>query len=543
MDRTMSGNGRVARGLRIALPAVLVATMVHVASAQEIVKVDTGQLRGVVDAQSKVRAFKGVPFAAPPVGALRWKAPQPAAAWDGVREATSFGDRCEQARVFDDMVFRDGMSEDCLYLNIWTPATSANASLPVMVWIYGGGFQAGSTSEPRQDGGRLAQKGVVVVSMNYRMGIFGFFAHPELTKESPHHASGNYAFMDQIAALAWVKKNVAAFGGNPNNVTIFGESAGSFAVSGLMAAPPAQGLFQRAIGESGAFFSRPGGTLSPKPLETAEQDGASFGEKNGMPSLEALRAKPAGELLQAASNVPFRFGPIIDGYVFPRNVSEIYAAGQQSHVPLLAGWNKDESRAAVTLATNKPTPASAAEQARKTFGDRADAFLKLYPASTPEEAIESAASYASDMFIGFATWKWIEAHLETGKSAVYRYSFDQAPPIEPGLKVNGVEVTAKDIGARHAGEIEYVFGALDPGGPPWQPEDHTVSDLMMSYWSNFAKTGDPNGPGVPKWPAYTSAADYPVMHIGTDPHAAPDAHRARYEFLDAKAPTAAPSSR
>jgi para-nitrobenzyl esterase len=523
---------------------VVALGMVSTVHAQDTVKVEGGQLQGSVDAQWKVRAFKGIPYAAPPVGALRWREPQPVNPWDGVRTATNFGDRCVQARVYDDMVFRDGMSEDCLYLNVWTPAARADEALPVMVWIYGGGFQAGSASEPRQDGARLAQKGVVVVSMNYRLGIFGFFAHPELTKESPHHASGNYALMDQIAALEWVKKNIAAFGGDPKNVTIFGESAGSFAVSGLMAAPPAQGLFQRAIGESGAFFSRAGGPLSPKTLEVAQKDGASFGESIGAASLEALRAKPADELLQAATKVPFRFGPILDGYVFPKDVRAIYAAGEQSHIPLLAGWNKDEIRAAVTLAKEKPTPASAIEKARKDFGDRADAFLKLYPASTDEEAIESAASYASDGFIGYATWKWIEMQLATGKSPVYRYSFDQAPPIEPGRKVNGVEVTAKDIGARHAGEIEYVFGALDPGGPPWQPEDHKVSDLMMSYWSNFAKKGDPNGPGLPKWPAYTAEANYPVMHISPEPHAAPDAHRARYEFLDEqKAPATASSSR
>src|SRR5579859_1123232 len=278
---------------------VLVAMLAgaDVAAAQQV-RTEAGTVEGSTNHDGKVQIFKGIPYAAPPVGALRWKEPQPVAKWEGVRKATEFGARCMQGNVFGDMVFRDaGTSEDCLYLNVWTPKASAEAKLPVMVWIYGGGFQAGATSEPRQDGEALAHRGVVIVSMNYRLGIFGFFSHPELTKESAHHASGNYGLLDQVAALEWVRKNIAAFGGDPENVTIFGESAGSFSVSALMASPRSKGLIHRAIGESGAFFGR---TLMAKPLAQSEQDAAKWAESNGADTLEKLRAMPAQQLLEAA---------------------------------------------------------------------------------------------------------------------------------------------------------------------------------------------------------------------------------------------------
>ena len=311
------------------------------ARAANDVRTDAGSVEGTASADGKVRIFKGIPFAAPPVGDLRWKAPQPAAHWTGVKKATEFGARCMQGNIYGDMAFRDsGPSEDCLYLNVWTPATSANAHLPVMVWIYGGGFAAGATSEGRQDGEVLAKKGVVVVSMNYRLGIFGFFSHPELDKESGHNASGNYGLLDQVAALQWVRKNIAAFGGDPGNVTIFGESAGSFSVSALMASPLSKDLFQRAIGESGSFLGKGLGTRT---LAASEADDGKFAESIGAASLAALRAKPAADLLAAAmKQKDVRFWPNIDGYFFPKDPHAIYANGEQCHVPLLAGWNRDE---------------------------------------------------------------------------------------------------------------------------------------------------------------------------------------------------------
>jgi para-nitrobenzyl esterase len=496
-------------------------------SAQTAVRIDAGALEGTSTANGKVRVFLGVPFAAPPVGKLRWQAPQPVAPWEGVRKAATFGARCMQGPIYSDMIFRDGMSEDCLYLNVWAPADAKG--LPVMFWIHGGGFQAGSPSEPRQDGTELARRGVIVVGANYRLGVFGFFAHPELTKESGRNASGNYGLLDQIATLQWIKRNIAAFGGDPDNVTIFGESAGSLSVSALMASPPAKGLFHRAIGESGAFFNE--GLLGPKTLEASATAGQQFATSLGAPSLAALRLKPGADVLAAALKVPW-FSPSIDGYVLPANVSSIYAAGKQAHVPLLAGWNADEARGGVVLG-KAVTAASFTADVRERFGEKADALLKLYPAATDDDALESAAALATDQFQGAATWRWIQAHQTTGGSPVYRYQFDRKIPVPPDQKVNGRTATAKDIGARHAGEIEYVFGALDSvPGVTWEPADRALSAQMMSYWTNFARAGNPNGPGLPKWPAYDATTGQSVLHLDIMTKPMPDVNRARYKFLE-----------
>ena len=522
------------------LRAIVAVTLVAAASGPAFAQVKTasGLVEGTTDQATGVRTFLGIPFAAPPVGDLRWKEPQPVRPWDGVRQATSFAHRCMQGPIFGDMIFRDEPAEDCLYLNVWTPATSADAHLPVMVWIYGGGFQAGSTSEPRQDGSHLAQKGVVVVSLNYRLGVFGFMAHPELTAESPHHASGNYGLLDQVAALAWVKQNIAAFGGDPAKVTIFGESAGSFSVSALMASPVAKGLFAQAIGESGAFFTAGSQTLAPKDLATSERQGEKFAQAMGVPSLADLRAKPADEVLQAALKMQPWFSPNVDGYFMPADAYTIFAKGQQNDVPLLAGWNADEIRAAVTLAKQKPTPESFAAQVKQRFGEHADAILKAYPASNDQEALESAAALGSDMFIGYSTWKWVEMQNRTGHRPVHVYSFDRKVPVPPDNKVNGAPATSADIGARHAGEIEYVFGTLDSvPHVTWEPQDWSLSNLMMTYWSNFAKSGDPSGSGVPAWPAY-AAPEYEVMHLDGDHSAATkDTRGPRYEAIDAMTET------
>jgi para-nitrobenzyl esterase len=498
------------------------------AMAADQVRTDKGAVEGATSADAKVRIFKGIPYAAPPVGALRWKAPEPAPRWAKVRKATEFGARCMQGRIFDDMVFRDsGPSEDCLYLNVWTPATSSKARVPVMVWIYGGGFSAGATSEPRQDGENLARKGVVVVSMNYRLGVFGFFSHAELAKESAHHASGNYGLLDQLAALQWVQRNIAAFGGDPHNVTIFGESAGSFSVSALMASPLAQGLFQRAIGESGALFSK---TRRTKPLAESEEAHEKYADSLGTHSLNALRAKLADEILQAAlkQELPLFF-PNIDGYFLPEDVSAIYAGGKQNHVPLLAGWNLDEGNFQSFFDKTEPTAQNFAERAQALFADQAAAFAKLYPADTDDMAKRSAQDYAGDNFIAYSTWKWLEMHAATGKSPLFRYEFDDAPPAAEGD-------TAPSHGAYHSAEIEFVFQVLASKKLPWRADDEKVSDLMSSYWTNFAKIGDPNGPGLPQWPVYKGDSSYEVLHIIAAPYSAPDAHRGRYEFLDAHAP-------
>ena len=424
---------RVSSWVLCGLMAVTVIPATAGALAAQV-RTAAGLVEGATDQTTGVRSFLGVPFAAPPVGDLRWRPPQPPAAWEGVRKATSFGPRCMQAPIFGDMIFRDEVSEDCLYLNVWTPARSADDRLPVMVWIYGGGFQAGSASEPRQDGSHMAQKGVVVVSFNYRLGIFGFFAHPELTAESPHKASGNYGLLDQVAALEWVRKNIAAFGGDPGNVTIFGESAGSFSVSALMASPLAKGLFEKAIGESGAFFTAGSQTLAPKDLAASEAAGEKFAQSAGAASLAELRAKPADAVLQAAIKGQW-FSPNVDGYMLPTDAYAIFSAGRQNDVPLLAGWNADEVRGSVTLAKEKTTAASFSAKVKQRFGEDASAILEAYPASTDAQALESAASLASDLFIGYSTWKWVEMQKATGHSPVFVYSFDRKIPIPPDTKV------------------------------------------------------------------------------------------------------------
>lgn len=510
--------------------AVLCATLLGMGalSAEALrtsqVRTPDGALEGVISADRKVRTFKGIPYAAPPVGDLRWRAPQPVRPWTGVRKASEYGPRCMQAHVYDDMIFHDaGPSEDCLHLNLWMPAEAMTKKLPVMVWIHGGGFTAGATSEPRQDGGNLSKRGVLVVSMNYRMGIFGFFSHAELDKESGHNASGNYGLMDQMAALQWVKKNIALFGGDPANVTIFGESAGSFSVSALMASPLAQGLFQRAIGESGAYF---GPTLQLMPREMTEKSHAEFVQSAlGTISLQELRAKPASELLDTSTKqTKVSFEPNIDGNFLLEDVYTTYAKGRQSRVPLLAGWNADEGSYQSFFEKDAPTAKNYAAHAKTMFGEHAPEFLKHYPGATDAEAKRSAQDFIGDEFIAYSTWKWIEMHQATAKTPIYRYQFDQAPP--------AVDGSAGPGGAYHSAEIEFVFNVLSSKPLPWRSEDKKLPDLMSVYWSNFAKTGNPNGTDLPQWTEFGKANGYPVMHLSSESRCEPEQHRDRYEFKD-----------
>jgi para-nitrobenzyl esterase len=527
------------RPIYIAAFLSLSMTVAFGASGSDEVKIDSGVLAGTTNADHSVRIFKGVPFAAPPVGDLRWRAPQRAPKWTGVRQADKFGPACLQTDVFGDIFLRDASpSEDCLNLNIWIPAQASSSKLPVFLWFYGGGFVAGGNSEVRYDGETLAKKGIIVVEPNYRLGVFGFFSHPELTQESGHNASGNYGLLDQVAALEWVVRNIAAFGGDPHNITIGGESAGSFSVSALMASLLSRNLFQKALGESGAFFpSRSEGGLSLKPVAVTEQSGLQFAESLGAKSLAQMRAKSGEELLQAAAKLGhgFGFGPNIDGYFFRRDPRVTYALGEQSHVPLLAGWNADEAKMGVLEAAEKPTAKSFAEQAKQRFGNQAAQFLKLYPAANDEQALLSAEQLASDDFIVYSTWKWLNLQNATAGAPVYAYIFEQVPAAKPGAMLG--TVPAREAGARHACEIQYVFGTLKSLDAPWTEEDFKVSDEMSSYWANFVKDGDPNVKGLPQWPAYNKADGYEIMRLsGKNTHTAPEANRARYEFLDAHAP-------
>ncbi len=488
------------------------------------IQIDSGKLLGVFTPDQKVVAYKGIPYAAPPVGDLRWRPPQPVGRWKHILLARDFGPHCIQSGGYPDMVFHDpGPSEDCLTLNVWAPVavTKHPAPLPVMVWIYGGGDTTGGTSENRQDGQFLAHRGVIVVSMNYRLGIFGFFAHPELTDESANHASGNYGLMDQTAAIAWVRRNIAAFGGDAANITIFGESAGSQAVSAQMASPIAKGLFSKAIGESGAIFSSFSMTLPTR--QQAEQADAAWAERAfGSSRLFYLRTLTADELLEKAmarATQPPRFQPDIDGLFLPDSVANIYAAGQQAHIPVLGGWNANEGRA-----NGKPTAASFSAQAQQEFGAEAPAFLAVYPATSDAEAQQSANDYAGDRFIAFSTWAWLEAQVRTGGAPVYRYFFALGPPGDRNHTVAQ--------GAFHSDEIEYVFGTLD-SRPEMaiRPVDRALSDRMMQYWTNFARTGDPNGAGLPRWLPYNATGGWQVLRLDAAPASQPDNLRPRDLFL------------
>jgi para-nitrobenzyl esterase len=474
-----------------------------------------GKAHGKTINEGKVRAFLGLPYAAAPVGDLRWRAPQPAATWKGVRDATNFGAHCAQNRVFDDMIFPDpGPSEDCLYLNVYTPdGATRKSKLPVMVWIHGGGYVGGAGSEPRQNGDFLPLKGVVLVTFNYRLGAFGFLATSQLAQEGKG-AAGNYGLMDMVAALQWVRNNIAAFGGDAGNVTIFGESAGSFAVSTLMASPVARGLFHKAIGESGAAFH---GVIALDPLEASAKKGDLWVESLGVKSLDELRALPTAKILEATSEMGMNgFPPVIDGKLVIEPLEETYAAGRQARVPLLAGWNSDEGSFFAGM-----TAEHWREMAVRIFKERAEECLKLYPGDTDRQAERSAINYGSDAFIAFSTWKWLEAHRKTGASHVYRYHFElAAPPSEfhPGTF------------AFHSDEVEYVFGTLDTRpGAVWRLEDRKLSEEMMSYWTNFAKHGDPNGPGLPEWPKYGNNDE--LIHLDSTITSGPDSLRPRYEFL------------
>jgi len=489
------------------------------------VTTDKGTVEGALTTDSKVLAFKGIPYAAPPVGDLRWAPPQAAAPWHGTLDAKSFGHHCVQFDTNADMVFLDpGPSEDCLNLNVWTPAHAKPGSLPVMVWIYGGGFTAGATSEPRQDGQFLAHRNVVVVSMNYRLGMLGFLAHPELTAASPHHASGNYGLMDQAAAIAWVRRNIRAFGGDPANITIFGESAGSFSVSAQMASPLTKDLIAKAIGESGAAFyssSIPFNSLKDREAHDSELTQKALNTT----SLVALRKIPAETLAKTQAFRDSRsFPPDIDGYFLPDTLANLYAAGLEAHIPLLAGWNADEIRGSVTFGKTKMTAETWNIIAHKVAKDNADAFLKQYPGATDAEALQSAGDYASDKFIVYTTWRWVNAHAATANAPTYCYRLDLAAPADKFHPLGS--------GAFHSDDIEYVFGTLDSRQQAtWRPEDRALSDQIQQYWTNFARTGDPNGPGLPAWPIY-KPTDWQLMHLDNPSAAEPDTQRARYLFLN-----------
>ncbi len=538
--------------------------------AADRVKTKNGVLEITTPPKDGVRAFKGVPFAAPPVGDLRWKEPQPVKNWTGTRNADQFGAACMQRPGGDYWHRGAGTSEDCLFLNVWTPGKSGD-KLPVLLYIFGGGFVNGEGSEPRYDGESMARKGIVAISINYRLGIFGFMAHPELSKESAHHASGNYGLLDQVAALRWVRQNIAAFGGDPARVTIAGESAGSISVSALMASPLSKGLIAGAIGESGALIS----TLPPRSLADTEKDGVRFGEIAGAKSIADLRALPADKVMELLPQPggrggrgsdaapagpppapPLSFTPNIDGYFLPKPLTEIFHAGEQAKVPLLAGTNSEEQNARSVLGQNEPTVEGFKAAIQRLYGDHADQVLKVYAPSTPEEVMQAATDLATARFIAHGTWKWTELQAANSGKPVYRYFYTKVRPATipgrgpaPAASAGG---RGPDAGGRGAGsgrgrgappaprgaghsvEIQYAMGNLDLDDRyAWDADDRKVSQTMQSYFANFVKTGNPNGPGLPEWPTYNAQTGYLRERIGVETKSEPEPDRERYQVLDA----------
>ena len=456
-----------------------------------------------------MRIFKGIPFAAPPVGNLRWRAPQPVAHWDGVRKADQFSPVCMQNAP---NAAASKPSEDCLYLNVWTSAKSASEKRPVMVWIYGGGFTSGSASVPNYDGEHLAAKGAVVVTFNYRLGAFGFFAHPELTKESDRRGAANFGMLDAIAVLEWVQKNIAAFGGDPKRVTIFGESAGSGMVADLMASPQAKGLFHRAIGESSAWGIST--TARTNTLTNAEQAGVKLAETLGVKSLAELRAQPADAILKNGRGT----GPVVDGWLIPEDVGTVFAEGKENAVPVLVGSNLDEG----TFFLQPTTAEKFVAESRAKYGDLADEFLKLYPASSDEQANASALMDFRDQ-MAWVMRNWAHLEARTGKTKAYMYYFTHQPPAAPGAKAGG-----RGRGATHTAEIPYVFE--NQGNRPWTDVDRQIADQMSSYWVNFAANGDPNGKGLPKWPAFDERKSPNPMVFGDNASVGPALNSAQIAF-------------
>lgn len=472
----------------------------------------SGSLEGIAESESVI-AFKGIPYAKAPVGERRWKAPEPFGKWDGVREAKQFGPKAMQTNIFGDMVFRsNGTSEDCLYLNVWKPKNTGKKLLPVLVYYYGGGFVAGDGSEPRYDGTSMAEHGIISVTVNYRLGVFGFMAHPALTKESGKNSSGNYGLMDQALALKWVYDNIAAFGGDPKKITIAGESAGSVSVSALMASPLSKNMIAGAIGESGSIL----GALPALPLSEVEKAGERFMKLTNTNSISEMRALPADTILAYAGKFGlFNFNRSIDGIFFPKDPEVIFNNGEQANVPLLAGWNSEESNYRSILGNEKATVENFKKAVTKRFGKNAEALLNVYAPANDNEVKQAANDLAGDMFISFSTWKWLEKQKQTGQP-VYRYYYEQPRP--------GSE------GAAHSAEIEYAMGNLDGNKVfQWTADDRKVSSIMQGYFVNFIKTGNPNGKGLPKWEKLDKNKTPAVMHIGTNTRSELSTTEARFE--------------
>jgi len=487
-----------------------------------IVAIEGGKVRGVETAG--VTMFGSLPYAAAPVGTLRWKLPAPVIPWgDVIRPADRLPPECPQVPVAPNALFAPAVnerSEDCLYLNIWTAAQGTEERRPVMVWLHGGGFMQGSSAVPMYDGAALARRGVVFVSVNYRLGVLGFLAHPELTAESPHKASGNYGLLDQIAALEWVRRNVAQFGGDPDNVTVIGQSAGSMSLNLLTVSPLARGLFHRGIGETGATMA----LLSSRPLAQAEANGAAFAQSVGAKSLADLRAMDADTLAKAAGVIPGTFEPIVDGWSLTAPAEQVYRARGQYQVPLLLGSNSDENPldAGVTLESYRGMLA-------QMFGEEAGELFALYPATTDQEAREASRRLMTIAMAQYPMHVWATLQAKAGSTPLYLYRFTRRPPVPAGRYLE--QQATPDLGAWHGAEIAYALDNLSVRDWPWTATDRQLSSTMAAYWVNFARTGNPNGPGLPEWPAFANGDDS-IMQLGETVGPMPEPNGAVFRVLD-----------
>lgn len=500
--------------MRFLLIAAVGSLSVGCSRPSETIRTVDGLVQGVTSAD--VTVFKGIPFAAPPVGPLRWRSPQPLTPWSGVLHADAFKPMCMTTSAALPGGDMDAVSEDCLYLNIWTPKSLRGHKLPVMVYVYGGGLRGGSASSPVYWGDKLVERGVITVNLSYRVGVFGFLSHPDLSRESGYDASGNYGIMDMIAALTWVKQNISAFGGDPNNVTVFGQSAGSLSLSYLMASPLATDLFHRVIGQSGADLNPIGEGM--KRLADAEASGVRFAQKLGAHSVVALRLMPADQIVTADAQWPMDAQgtvepgtlTVLDGHVFTETVYDRFMHGLQNDVPLLIGYNADEG---TTYLPHPLAGGAFAESVRHQYGELADEILKVYPPLPEDISVRSQRRLLRDNWYGWHMWTWARLQSRTGQGKVYLYEFTHTTRFPEGAPLHG-------MGAAHGAELIFTFGHTDYLPKTATAEDIRMVETMASYWTNFAKTGDPNGAGLPVWPDF-SERDPRVMNLGDPLRARP----------------------
>jgi len=501
------------------LVALQVSALCAAAAATDPIRVDGGLVSGTTGKDASVHVYKGIPYAAPPVGELRWKAPKAVIGWQGVRTADQFAASCVQKIAEErkpwttEFMTHTPISEDCLHLNIWTAAASANEKRPVLVWIYGGGLVEGSGAVDVYNGEALAKKGLVVVNMNYRLNVFGFFNHPELTKESDRGSSGNYGYLDQVAALEWVNRNIAAFGGDPARVTIAGQSAGAGSVLALMASPLAKGLFVGAIADSGSRIGRPS-----RPLAEAERDGVKFAAALGKSDLKQLRSVPANDLSTAFEAGSLRWGAVVDGWFLPGTIDAVFAAGKQNDVPFITGSNADEGSSAANY--GKIPAAEFTKKAHERFGAMTDAYLKLYPADTDAHASLSQVESPRDEYL-VSTYLWAVNRAKTAKTPIHTYYWTHALP---GPDKNMFQ-------AFHTSEVPYFFNSLDHSPRSFDKTDHAIAERLSSYWVNFVTTGNPNGKGLPAWPEF-KAEEKMVTELGEHIGPRPIAAAAKAAFFE-----------